>query len=335
MEGVGRVAWSLQGDRLAYDKVDVEGRYHLYTANPQTLTEECLTCLPYDLKKRNSLNPVWHPSGDYIFFQVQSHPRRLRLSPVEMATPERGLWSEIYVIRRDGKDFWQLSRVAEDGGAAIDPQVSHEGNLLMWSERIRSRAGRWGSWVLRVGEINQTRGIVRIDDVREYEPGRQKLFLGASTFTPDDRGALVFGNREAGQNETGMDVYRFEFESGRLERLTHNQRSWDEQARYSPRGDKIVWASASEIPLRKPEETGEVPFEQLRDLWMMNVDGTAKERLTYFNHPDAPESLGAAIVDDFAWNPRGDEIIAHVVWNGRAGLTEGIYLVKLDASFQR
>ena len=36
MKGVGRVTWSAQGDRLAYDKIDPEGRYHLYTADPRT-----------------------------------------------------------------------------------------------------------------------------------------------------------------------------------------------------------------------------------------------------------------------------------------------------------
>ena len=67
----------------------------------------------------------------------------------------------------------------------------------------------------------------------------------------------------------------------------------------------------------------------------MNVDGSDKERLTYFNHDSSPESIGAAIVDNFTWNPRGDELIAHVVWGGRRVVEEGIYLVTLGEEFRR
>jgi Tol biopolymer transport system component len=335
MKGVGRVAWSAQGDRLAYDKLGPEGRYHLYTADPRTLIERCLTCEPYELKKKNSLNPTWHPSGEFLVFQVQSNSKKLKLTPVELATAERGLYSELYAIRTDGKDFWQLTRGAEDGAAIIDPHFSHEGTRLLWGERVRSRVGRWGTWEIKVGEVRTRRGIMRLSSVSSYEPGPQKLFLAPSAFTPDDKGALFAGNREPGQNENGMDVYRFQFEGGRVERLTHTRRAWDEQARYSPRGDKIVWSAAAEIRLRRSDETDGLPPEQLRDLWIMNEDGSEKERLTYFNHPNSAESIGNAIVDNFTWNPAGDEIIAHVIWGSRGRIEQGIYLVKLAESFRR
>jgi hypothetical protein len=67
----------------------------------------------------------------------------------------------------------------------------------------------------------------------------------------------------------------------------------------------------------------------------MNPDGTAPERLTFFNHPSSRESLGAAIVDDFVQSPAGDEILAHVVWSDGGEVREGLYLIRLDQSFSR
>ena len=98
---VGRVAWSPQGDRLAYDKLTADGRYHLYTANPETLIERCLSCSPLDLRKKNNLNPTWHPSGEYLVFQVQSSGRRLRLDPTDLSTAHRGLYSRFWSLPTD------------------------------------------------------------------------------------------------------------------------------------------------------------------------------------------------------------------------------------------
>ncbi len=334
-KNVGRVAWSAQGDRLAFDRLSPDGFYDVFTADPQSLIARCLTCDPRDFRKKNSLNPTWQPSGDHLVFQVQSSAKHLKLGPVELATAERGLYSELWMIRTDGKDFWQLTRVGEGGGAILDPHFSHEGHHLLWSERVRSRVGRWGTWVLRVASIKTKRGVPRLGTPITLEPGSQKLFLAASTFTPDDRGALISGNREPGQLENGMDIYSVNFETRQLTRLTHSRRAWDEQARFSPLGHKIVWASASEIALRSPEEAGGLPPEQLRDLWIMNPDGSDKERLTFFNHSSSPEFIGSAIIDDFAWNPRGDQIAAHVIYSSRGEIHEALYLIQLDESFRR
>ncbi|HVR30155.1 MAG TPA: hypothetical protein VMS86_11555, partial [Thermoanaerobaculia bacterium] len=324
--------WAAQGDWLAFDRPAAErGNYQLWIMKRDGTFERCLTCDPLELRRENCINPTWHPSGEWIVFQVQGSARQLGLGPVELATADRGLHSELWAMRRDGKGFWQLTRVHERGGAVLDPEFSHEGGELMWSERVRSRVGRWGEWVLRVSPWKGG-AVPRLAKPRTFEPGAQRRFLAGSSFTPDDRGALLAGNLVAGQPENGMDVHHLAFETGAVERLTHTNRAWDEQARYTVKGDRIVWASASEIALGR--ETS-LPLEQLRDLWIMNADGSGKERLTFFNHPSSRESLGAAIVDDFAIAPQGDEILAHVVWDRDGEVREGLWLIRLDQSFRR
>ncbi len=334
-DGAGRVAWSAQGDWLAFDRRDPEhGNYQLWVMKRDGTFERCLTCEPLDLRRENCINPTWHPSGDWIVFQLQSQAKRLGFGPVELATGDRGLWSELEVIRRDGRGFWQLTRVHENGGTVLDPVFSFEGEQILWSERVRSRVGRWGTWVLRVAQFRGG-AVPRLAKPRTFEPGEQHLYLSGSSFTPNDQGALIAGNLDTGQPENGMDVYRLAFEGGAVERLTHTARGWDERATYTVKGDRILWVSASEITLRDVGREPALPIDLLRDLWVMNADGSNQERLTFFNDPSSRESLRAAIVDDFAQSPDGGEILAHVVWSADGEAREGLYLIRLDESFRR
>ena len=332
---VGRVAWSAQGDWLAFDKRDPQhGNYQLWVMRRDGTFERCLTCEPLDLRRENCINPTWHPSGDWIVFQLQTQAKRLGFGPLELATGDRGLWSELEVIRHDGRGFWTLTRTNENGGTVIDPQFSFEGEQILWAERVKSRVGRWGEWVLRVAQFRGG-AVPRLAKPKTFEPGEQRLFLSGSSFTPDDRGALIAGNLEPGQGENGMDVYRLAFEGAAVERLTRSPRAWDEKAVYTVKGDRILYVSASEITARDAGRNSAVPLELLRDLWVMNPDGTGAERLTFFNEPGSSEALRGAIVDDFAQSPAGDEILAHVVWGDGAEVREGLYLIRLDESFRR
>ena len=331
---LGRIEYSAQGDWLAFDKVAERGLYQIHVMKPDGSFERCLTCDHYDMRKANAFNPTWHPSGDFIVFQVQPNGRRMDMDPLELATGRRGLFSDLWVVDPAGKRIWQLTRVVEQGGAILDPRFSFEGDRLLWSQRMVSRVGRWGAWALHVAEF-KTGKIPRLAKPKSYEPGRQKLFLAGSAFTPDDRGALFAGNREAGQNENGMDIYRLNFETQRAERLTHSRNAWDEKARVTAKGDRILWISAGDITLRDAGREPPLPLEQLRELWVMGLDGSDKQRLTFFNHPQADESLRAAVVDHFTQSPAGDEVLVHVIWPWRDRPREGVYRVTLDESFLR
>ena len=294
------------------------GNYQLWVMKRDGTFERCLTCEPLDLRRENCINPTWHPSGDWIVFQLQTQAKRLGFGPLELATGDRGLWSELEVIRQDGRGFWTLTRTNQNGGTVLDPQFSFEGDQILWSERVRSRIGRWGEWVLRVAQFRPG-AVPRIAKPRTFEPGEQRLFLSGSSFSPDDRGALIAGNLEPGQGENGMDIYRLTFEGGAVERLTSEPALVGRAGDLHGQGRSHPVASASEITARDAGRDSLVPLELMRDLWVMKPDGTGAERLTFFNDPVAREALRGAIVDDFAQSPAGDEILAHVVWGDGPG----------------
>ncbi len=338
--GGGRVDWSQQGEWIAFDQVGEKGVYEIYLMNMLSGSERCLTCDRYELRKVHSLSPAWHPSGDYLVFQVQDLPRRMRLDALKLTTPHRGLHGDLWAITREGRDAWQLTKIADNGGAVVDPHFSYEGSRLAWSERLESRRGRWGAWALRVADFQIKRGLPRLGKVATYEPPVAAGFVVAHGFTANDRGLFVSAP------DAGRDIHRFDLAGGTLERLTASREFRDDVAHLAPRGDRIVWVSDRGI--ERPADP-RLPYRG--DLWFLSEREGLQERLTFFNDPESDHALGEALIDDLAWSPEGDRLLLHVVSvsEGMEGgpaveeaeeddgpaVEEAIYLVELDESFIR
>ncbi len=338
IEGGARVDWSRQGEWLAYDKAGADGRYDVYVTSTDRLAERCLTCDMYALRKDNVLNPVWHPAGERLIVQVQSHPKRLKFmaNPLQLLTPDRALHSEFYDIDRKGKDFTMLTRFAASGTAALDPHFSFDGARLLWSERIKARKGRYGAWQLRSARFQVNRvGTPQLKKIRSHSAPADALIVPQG-YTPDDRGALVAANLEPGQSPDTLDLYRLRFDGGEPERLTHSRNGADEYVRLSPTGRHLTFTSSAGIRGTEPDQM--VPASARRELWLMDADGSNKRRLTFFNDPTSEHSLGHTYVGDLAWSPGGDQIAVHVLWGGsRNGdrPREALYRIHLDPSFRR
>jgi WD40-like Beta Propeller Repeat len=328
--GGGRLDWSVQGDSIAFDRRDPDGFYRIYTMRPNGGGEICLTCPHPELRHANAFNPVWHPSGQILVFQVQELPSRLGLSPAGLTSPDRGLHSELWAITRDGRHPWQLTRVGQTGGALLDPCFSHEGDRLAWSERVAMpRGSRWGEWVVRVGRFSLPAGLPRLSKVETFK-GPSRGFVAASAFSPDDRHLLE--SAEVGGGD-GLDLFLLDLAGGALTPLTSTPSDWDEGARYSPRGDRLIWTSSHGLPagprfaqLDRFPSARAVP----RELWTMPAAGGHIVRLTSFNAAAA----GGAVVSDFAFSPDGGSLALHVVTDVGTG-DEAIYLLDLGPDFRR
>ncbi len=340
----GRVDWSRQGDWIVFDQADASGVYDIYLMNVQTEAERCLTCDRWELRKLHSLSPTFHPSGEYVVFTVQDRPRRARLGAVEVATPHRGLHADLWVITREGHDVWQLTQVATQGGAVIDPYFSYEADRMVWSERMESRRGRWGYWSPQVAELKIKRGVPRLGKVQEFKPPLPNGLVVAHGFTPDDRGLMI--SASAAGTEEGHDVLRYDLDAGTVERLTATPDHYDSLAFLAPRSDRIVYVSDRNV---EPPPRRQLPLRG--DLWFLSERERLQERLTFFNDPEAEHFLGETLIDDIAWSPEGDRLAVHVVWiapveegeplevpvedEDGPPVSEAIYLVELDESFVR
>lgn len=349
MAGGGRVDAARQGDWIAFDMVGPDGRYDVYLLrlSQGEGNHVCFTCdlIPSSFHEPNTflndkpsfINPAWHPSGDYLVIAVQSSSKRRNMNALKLATPHRGLGGELWVFTRDGKDFYQITQVTDNGRLAIDPHFSHEADALVWSERFTNRRGPWGEWVLRVTEFRIGRGVPRLGKSRIYRPGlAQGHYRGlalAHAFTPDDGGLYVSAIPAASLPER-RDLLRIDLETEKVERLTSTPDEDDGFALAVPSSDFLVWTTDRNLGAR----TASRQLPARSEVWLRSTSGTTQERLTFFNDPASDHYVGEALVDDLSWTAEGDGLLVHVLHvsdDEVAALEETIFLIRFGPELRR
>lgn len=298
----GRVSWSAGGELIAFDRRGADGYYDVYVMRRDGSDVRCLTDRPGTLPQHNNGQPAWHPSGAYLVFQAQDPRLGGAARSERLSEPGTGLHNNLWVTRRDGAAFWQLTHV-ERGGGVLHAHFSPDGRTLLWAERRAARGSR-GQWSLMLAAFSLDSGTPRLSNVRSLRPGDLQ-FYESHGFSPDG-GKVVYSAAPRENEYFALEIYVMELATGAAQRLTQND-EWDEHAHFSPDGRFILWASSADIAQTKQAR-------QLRlDYWIMNADGTGKRRLTRFNDPNAGEHLpGRVVASDADWSPDGAEIVAYL-----------------------
>ncbi|MEM6794310.1 MAG: hypothetical protein AAF725_10025 [Acidobacteriota bacterium] len=321
--GIGRVEWSRQGDWMAYDKLGDRGVRGLYVGSVGAENERCLTCEQWDFRNANVLSPTWHPSGEYLVMTVQKVGKKLDLDTGKLASPARGLHGDLWTITREGADAWQMTQVVPQGGAIMDPVFSQEGGHLAWAERYSTKlGGRWGAWRLRIAEYKIKRRLPRLGNIETFELPWPAV-AAVHGFTDDDKGLWLSIGAPAGREGGGFQPARLDLETGKIETFktlgTH-----DDLMLGIPRSGRRVWASDRDL-----EAPRGAVLPRRSDLWFMSESGRRQERLTFFNEPTSPHSLGEAWISDLSWSPGGDRLLMQVLSKdpGSGGIREDLFVL--------
>jgi Tol biopolymer transport system component len=261
-ESGGRLDWSPK-NVIAFDQLGADSYFDVFTMNPDGSNERCLTCNRPELPNRHMGNPAWHPSGDYIVFQVQKADAPVNPILDYFANPGAGVNNDLWVMDSGATRFWRLTNVELFNGGVLHPHFSTQGDKLLWSQRVSAQGGPTGEWSLKVADFRISSGTPRIENIRTFQPGVQHRFYESHGFTPDGRKILFSGNLEAGQSESGGDIYTLDLDSGALTNLTNTPADWDEHAQISPRGGWIAWMSSSG-PGGTARRSGKSPFSMSR-----------------------------------------------------------------------
>jgi hypothetical protein len=99
----------------------------------------------------------------------------------------------------------------------------------------------------------------------------------------DDTRILVTGNLD-GQHLFGMDLYLYDLNSKELTKLLDTPEYWEEGAAYSQGNIVYMTNIDSEYILDFDDPSWQLQ-PRTREYWIMDVDGSNKRRLTYFNSP--------------------------------------------------
>lgn len=307
----GRLSWSAAKGLIAFDREGADGFYDVWTMNPDGSNQVCLTCNATVLPKLNRGNPAWHPSGDFIVFQVQKDI----LLDNKFGRPGVGVNNDVWIMDAQGKQYWQVTNVPLKEGGVLHPHFSNKGDKLLWSERVSSFPLLSGSWVLRLADVAITNQVPSVQNIQTLTPGRQNALYESHGFSPDDKLIFFSGNLTPGQSEAGIDIYSLDLTTSVLTNLTNTLNEWDEHSRPMPSGDKLVWMSSR----RTSSTLGQLKTEY----WMMDYDGSDQNQLTWFNDPRGQDFMaGGVAVGDSDWNADGSKLAAYLV-EGGTGLGGG------------
>jgi Tol biopolymer transport system component len=317
----GRVDWSQANGRIAYDRAGSDGFFDVWVMNADGSGDTCLTCDRAELPQRNNGNPAWHPSGNLIVFQSEVASSRNAFG----GNPGRGVNNVLWVTDPAGRTFYQLTQLSatDDASGVIHPHFSHDGGRLSWSEMYEA-AGvlqpgmLFGHWRLVIADfVVGGDGRPSVRNLRRFE--QQPGFYENHGFSPDGSQLMFTSNLADPGLGLNTDIFLASVGSLALTRLTGG--GYNEHAQFFPSGRKIEWMSNADVASRGT------------DLWLMNPDGSSKERLTFMNQSGCPEDTGSrAVAADSSVNAAGDKIVVYVQ-DELFGDVGSIKLVELDRAF--
>jgi Tol biopolymer transport system component len=299
----GQVDWSPSENLIAYDAPGLDGNYQLHVMAPDGSNDRCLTCNHPGLPKGHHGAPTWHPQGRYIVFlsEKAQHP-----GISYEALPGFGQYCDLWAITPNGKQVFQLTDLPNaKGNGVLMPHFSHDGYYLSWT-RMKTPPNIFdptqrqaaGYWTLRVARFDDSAGRPQLSEERSYEPAVD-AFYENDGFTPDGSGLLFTGN-PGGQSVWQSQVYLLDLASGAISaQLTST--SYNEHAVYAPDGARILWMTN--------QDNG---ANGATDWWIMNADGSNKQRLTYFNKFGSGQFRGKVWATDASFSPDGTSFIGYI-----------------------
>jgi Tol biopolymer transport system component len=310
-------AWSPDGQRIAFC-LAVDDTYQVFTMRPDGSEITCLTCNREALSStRHRGQPYWHPSGDYIVFTAEKadFPRK---GVGRTALPGIGRNHDVWIMTSDGEKYWRITDYDENQGS-IRPSFSHDGRLLYWNEewsmeKYRGVGAFWdqrnltqrkgeevGLWRVKVADLSfGSNGEPEASNPRIVPLSPGLTLVEGEGFSPDDQ-SHIFSACQPSETQGRClwgDIYTANLDGSGLVRLTDSRFIHDENGTYSPDGSRVAWNRSAGLPGEGEE------------LYLMNVDGTNKVRLTYFTEPDHPDyDPIARQITELSWSPDGKQIV--------------------------
>jgi len=296
----GRLDWSPDGEWIYYDRMRLDGFSDVYRIHPDGDGNECLTCDKQELPNKNQGQPEAHPNGRYLVFQAE---KAEHAGPIggPGTNPGGGIFNDLWALDIETGDFYQLTDVRSDfpAGGSLHSHFSNDGTRLLWGDH-EGPGGRFGDWRLAVADFI-TSPIPCLTNTVYYNPGPQPIWLESHGWGPDDSWIYFTCTPIAGMDDNDQDICRMDFSNPtEVTRLTFTSGlneepgEWDEHAHLSPLHDAFSWISSTPYGT---EPTGSYGEWLHTEIWLMNVDGSDQQRITFFNDTED------VIVADNDWNP--------------------------------
>jgi uncharacterized protein (TIGR03437 family) len=297
----GRLNWSIPRNLIAYDKLGANGYYQMYTMRPDGSEDQCFTCSSTQLPPYNVGSPRWHVSGNWLVFLAQrEHIPGIFGNNDNLGRPGVGVSNDVWIADGTLTQFWKVADTSyygsSSGGGALHPVFSHAGDKLFWTQRLSGN-----NWVLMLADFQVSGGVPTLANVRQLTPKAPAAptLVEAHDFTPDDTKLIFSGSMEGQPAPRGADIYVLDINDGSWVNLTNTPDQWDEHAHPIPGTNKIMWMTSTQT-----YGDGGTAASTLTEYWTMDLDGSNKHKLTWFNDSRSAywHKDGGGVVADFEFN---------------------------------
>lgn len=272
--------WNSVTQTLAYGRPRSAGHYAAYL-NDATGARERRIAYSAWRDDRHQFPVAWHPSGRYLMVTVEEPQHGGRSVD---AIPGYGAYSNYWLVTPDGRSAWQMTDLPRDRDHAITHAAfSPDGSLFIWTERIGAPrmslnllAGSYRFNVSKFVDGNPP----RLADTHSFVPSNQPQGGEVESMAADDR-TIAFHSTLRSHSLIASRIYTMDIETGAMRELTHE--SFAQAPRFTPSGKHIVYMTGAGAAV--------FPFSlQGADWWIMDLEGGHKQRLTFMNERNHPQS---------------------------------------------
>lgn len=269
-------------DIIAYSAKGIDGFYDVYLTNFDQTQDVCITCDHPTLPNKHIGSISWHPSGEWLvcIAEKAEHP-----GSSTDALPGFGAYSDIWLISKDGNKAHKLVHTINDyNHGAIFVHFSQDGKKLIWTSRtkgpnILNPKRQFGYWEIKTANFRfGIDSLPILYNEKTLKPGGD-AFYESYGFTQDGSQILFCSNYNQ-PSAWDQQIFLMDTNGNNVRQLTDE--GYNEHARFNHSEDKIVWMTGIDN-----DNTG-------TDWWIMETDGSNKERLTYMNKCEHEHYMGKA-----------------------------------------
>lgn len=289
-ENVMGVIYNETTNSVAYNRPNGNGTYQIYISNVDGTGEIALT-YPLWPANRHQWAEEWDPTGQYLFCYVEKTDYVTESGHTRIpddAIPGYGGYTDLWIIKRDGSQAWQLTDLDNNyDKGIIHGAISNDGTMFTWTERIQApvflnpNLGA-GAYVFRVADVNYS-PTPSLSNVRTFQPGGVLAGGEVESISPDKSNLLIYSSFES-QNMIATPIYRVDIATGATTKLTTE--SFAQSPTYTPNGQHIVYMTGDKCDIFPGQLQG-------ADWWIMDANGANKRRLTYMNKKNHAQSVNS------------------------------------------
>jgi Tol biopolymer transport system component len=280
--------WNKATSTVAYGKKNIAGYFKIYISDSLGNNEQQISYAGWRTD-RHQIAQEWDPSGKYLFVYVEKNEyvkEKGHKRKPDDAIPGYGAYTDLWLMTRDGKQAWPLTNLPNEySSGIIHGAISEDGKMIAWSERIASpnffkKGLGAGGYVIKVADF-QLDSIPRLTNIRTFQPG-DILATNEMESISKDKTMISFYSTFETKSLFNTPIYTLNILTGKITRLT--KESFAQAPTFTPDGKKIVYMTGHQCDI--------FPFEiQGSDWWIMNNDGSDKQRITYMNKKNHPHSV--------------------------------------------